>query len=75
MAYLTWQEAQAGPDGGAVWREREHSFLTEHLSVWLPRFCRRVKDASRHPFYVAVADLTRAFIEFDSKELKESLEE
>ena len=69
MAYLTWQEAAAGSDGGAIWRERERGFLAEHLEVWLPRFCRRVKDASRHPFYTAVADLTLTFVSLDLQEL------
>jgi TorA maturation chaperone TorD len=69
MAYLAWQEAEAGSDDGAVWRERARGFLAEHLTIWLPRFCRRIRDASRHPFYAAVADLTLSFVGLDAEEL------
>jgi len=65
MAYLTMQEAEAKDEERQPWLEREHLFLQDHLSEWLPLLCRRVKEASQHPFYSALAELTDTFVHLD----------
>ncbi len=51
------------------WQQRAAAFLTQHLAVWLPLFCQRVRAAGRHPFYPALADLTEAVIQWDTARL------
>jgi TorA maturation chaperone TorD len=67
MAYLAMREAEAKDEERRTWRERERSFLQDHLGVWLPLFCRRVKEASQHPFYTALAELTVTFVNLDTQ--------
>jgi DMSO reductase family type II enzyme chaperone len=69
MAYLALQEAEARDEERRAWQERERSFLRDHLSVWLPHFCRRVKEAGQHPFYTALAELTETFVSLDVERL------
>ena len=65
MAHLASQEAEAQPRDALAWLDRERAFLRDHLVVWLPRFCQRVREASRHPFYSALAELTVTFVNLD----------
>jgi DMSO reductase family type II enzyme chaperone len=65
MAYLAAQEAGADDDERETWLERQRLFLQDHLSVWLPLLCRRVKEASRHAFYTALAELSETFVRLD----------
>ena len=65
VAYLALQEAEAQGQDATAWLDRERAFLRDHLTVWLPRFCRRVREASRHPFYSALAELTVIFVNLD----------
>jgi DMSO reductase family type II enzyme chaperone len=65
MAYLAMQEAEAKDEERRMWRDRGRLFLQDHLGVWLPLFCRRVKEASQHPFYTALAELTETFVSLD----------
>ncbi len=65
MAHLASQEAEAQPQDALIWLDRARAFLRDHLAVWLPRFCQRVREASRHPFYAALAELTVTFVNLD----------
>jgi DMSO reductase family type II enzyme chaperone len=65
MAYLAIKEAEADEGERRIWLERERSFLRDHLGRWLPPFCRRVEEASRHPFYTALAELTETFVSLE----------
>lgn len=65
MAYLVMREGEAKGEERRVWLDRQRSFLRDHLSVWLPLLCRRVKEASRHPFYTALAELTETFMSLE----------
>ena len=69
MAYLALQEAEADNGEREMWVERERAFLRDHLSTWLPRFCRQVWETSRHPFYAALAQLTGAFVSLDTHQI------
>jgi TorA maturation chaperone TorD len=70
MAYLVAQEAGADDDERRTWLERQRLFLRDHLSVWLPLLCRRVQEASRHPFYTALAELSETFVRLDMQGLE-----
>lgn len=69
MAYLATQEAEAQDEDTLAWLDRERTFLRDHLTVWLPRFCQRVRKASQHPFYAALAELTMTFVSLDVQRL------
>ena len=47
--------------------EFEKRFIDEHLIQWIPNFCDKVIKESHVAFYGEMAELTRQFIEFDSK--------
>ena len=70
MAYLSLQEAKAQGQDATAWLDRERAFLRDHLTVWLPCFCRRVREASRHPFYSTLAELTITFVNLDMEWIK-----
>jgi DMSO reductase family type II enzyme chaperone len=69
MACLAMQEAEAQGEDALAWLDRERTFLRDHLTVWLPRFCQRVREASQHPFYAALAELTMTFVSLDVQRL------
>jgi TorA maturation chaperone TorD len=54
--------------------EFEKKFIDEHLSQWVPTFCDKVKEETRVAFYGEIADLTKQFIDFDSKLIDKNLE-
>jgi DMSO reductase family type II enzyme chaperone len=70
MAYLAMEEANAKAEERRTWRQRERLFLRDHLGVWLPLLCRRVEEASQHPFYTALAALTETFVRLDADEFE-----
>ncbi len=53
--------------------EFEKRFVDEHLSQWVPIFCNKVKEETRTAFYREMAELTRQFIDFDSKLIGKNL--
>ncbi len=53
--------------------EFEKKFIDEHLSQWVPIFCDKVKEETRTAFYREMAELTRQFIDFDSKLIENNL--
>ena len=54
--------------------EFEKRFVDEHLSQWVPIFCNKVKEETQTAFYREIAELTRQFIDFDSKLIDKNLE-
>lgn len=69
MAHLAAEEAAAEGNEALAWRQRAAAFLGLHLTVWLPQFCQRVREAGCHPFYPALADLAEAFVKWDAARL------
>ena len=55
--------------------KNEKKFVDQHLSGWIPDFCEKVIEAAEMPFYREMARLTRSFMEFEKKELKEMKED
>lgn len=65
MAYLAMQTAERDGEERQLWLKRERFFLQDHLGAWVPLLCERMREASRHPFYAALADLTDKFVSLD----------
>lgn len=69
MAALAQREAQAWAEddkkGARRYLDVQQTFLKEHLAQWIPDFCDKVIQQAELPFYRAVAELTRGFIEFE----------
>ncbi|MCL4395130.1 MAG: molecular chaperone TorD family protein [Chloroflexi bacterium] len=63
MAFLAREDAGRGLADSAV-------FLREHLLTWVPRWSAAVVAASAHPFFVGLANLTRAMLESDARWLE-----
>jgi len=55
--------------------KNEKKFVDQHLFGWIPDFCEKVIEAAEMPFYREMARLTRSFMEFEKKELKEIKED
>ncbi len=58
-ALITLKEALALRDGGGepleISRGARRAFFEDHLGRWVEEFARRLSEATRHPFYAAVA--------------------
>jgi TorA maturation chaperone TorD len=65
-----WKEADADKAGAC--RKIERKFIEEHLIRWVPAFCEKVMQAAELPFYHAMAELTRTFLEYELKEMKKN---
>lgn len=63
-----WMDADA--DGAVFCRKIEKKFIEEHLIRWIPDFCEKLIQEAKLPFYHAMAELTRSFIEFEMEEVK-----
>ena len=63
MAHLAREEGARGLTDSAV-------FLRDHLLTWVPRWSTAVVAASAHPFFVGLANLTRAMLESDAQWLE-----
>ena len=63
-----------GKDKKADWcLDVQKKFINEHLNNWVPDFCNEVIKKADLPFYVAMATLTRDFLEFDRENVDERL--
>lgn len=40
-------------------------FLEQHLLPWIPQFCDVVMAQAEYPFYRAMSELTKSYLEFD----------
>jgi TorA maturation chaperone TorD len=75
MQHVVQREAQAwkadDDKTALLCLKNEKEFVDEHLSRWIPDFCEKVIKAAESPFYREMARLTRSFIEFENKELRQ----
>jgi len=76
MQQLTLREEQAwkdeDTDKAVACRQVEKKFIEEHLIRWIPNFCDKVIQEAELPFYHAIAELTRSFIEFETEEMNKN---
>jgi TorA maturation chaperone TorD len=52
-------------EGAEHCQKIEKKFIKNHLSPWVPDFCKKIIDQAELPFYREVAALTKSFIEFE----------
>lgn len=45
----------------------QRMFLEQHLLCWLPQFCDQVMAQARMPFYGAMAELCKSYIDFEQQ--------
>jgi len=57
------------PDRARQYRCLAGKFLAEHPGRWVFTFCDRILEIAEDPFYRVVAQLTKAFLETEMKEL------
>ncbi len=60
---------QNDADAAARMRKMQQRFFHEHLTVWLPALCGRIRENSSGPFYRGIANLTEAYLRQDSEAL------
>jgi TorA maturation chaperone TorD/Pyruvate/2-oxoacid:ferredoxin oxidoreductase delta subunit len=74
MAHLAAREAlawEAGEGSDARrWLVQQESFLRDHLSNWLPQFCRRVLVGRPLPHYAELAQRADTFVSRDASALR-----
>ena len=73
MAFLARAAMSSNEQDAASALTNSAAFLREHLSSWVRRFGATVVNATPHPFFVGLANLTRAFLESDDVWLQENL--
>jgi len=75
MQQLTTREAEAWTEADEEFATNilkiEKRFYDEHLSRWVVRFCDRVIEASNHPFYQGIGDVTKGFLEYEGETLQD----
>jgi TorA maturation chaperone TorD len=81
MQHLTAYEAQLWVPNSSLDSENtdkqlcqclhmQEQFLSEHLCVWIPQFCKRVLEASTSLFYQEMVRLTKSVILSDAEQVK-----
>ncbi|GBE03997.1 hypothetical protein BMS3Abin09_00921 [bacterium BMS3Abin09] len=53
----------------------EKKFIDEHLTKWLPVFCKKIISEAKLPFYREMARITSNFIEFEKDEINRYIAE
>ena len=48
----------------------QQEFMSRHLAAWLPAFCKRVIERSKHSFYTSLARVTEQFIGMEEEYLE-----
>ena len=65
MGILTGQEAETSGSEKVKLEEVQMSFLCRFILPWVPVFCDRIVKESRSPFYCALGNLTREFVNLE----------
>lgn len=78
MSFLCEREAAAEDgledgEGLVAWREREASFLGQHLNLWFPQLSARIQALAAGPFYRGLALATEAFLRRDTAAVEAAL--
>jgi DMSO reductase family type II enzyme chaperone len=69
MAFLASEESQASGNEKIKLEEIQMNFLSRFILPWVPTFCDKIAENSRHPFYHHLATLTKEFINFEKNYL------
>jgi len=78
MAYLAEEEAltweKMSEDKAKYYLKKQNTFLTEHLTKWIPQFAKAVYENSNEEFYCLLAKITDDFIALDNEFVKTLIE-
>ncbi|MFQ5856262.1 MAG: molecular chaperone [Anaerolineae bacterium] len=73
MHFLSFKEAHAlehhGEEQADICRQAQRKFVQEHLGRWVPLFTRLLVDKAGDGFYRALAELSRAFVTWETRHL------
>ena len=78
MRHLCLKESEAWKrddrDQALEYLEKEWSFLNEHITRWVPRFCDVMEKEARLDFYRGIARITKGFVLDEAQKVAECLE-
>lgn len=57
LEFLYYLAYQAATEDDTAWLERYRKFADQHLERWAPQLAEAIREADKHPFYNALADL------------------
>ena len=69
MGILAGEKSQASGNEKIKLEENQMNFLSRFILPWVPTFCDKVAEHSRHPFYHCLGNLTKEFIKFEKNYL------
>ncbi len=71
MYYLIYKEMEAlessNEERALAIGQIRNQFLNQYLSPWVPAFCEKIKEATDHPFYIALANCLSTFVTNQSR--------
>jgi len=77
MYYLSGNEAEASNINNLEivqsYKQKQLSFLQDHLASWLPSFVEKVQKHAQTDFYKNLAHLTNTFVQNDMAELQKGM--
>ena len=78
LRFLCLGEKRAADEGETeargLLRERELSFIEEHILNWLPEFCGRIQSNSHEPYYRVLARFMKNFMVLEYRNLNHPVE-
>jgi len=78
MRFLTEKEAEAWSTGDQQEAlkilEKERTFLEEHITDWIPRFCEVMFQEAQLDFFKGIAQMTQGFVLSETEKVAEILE-
>jgi TorA maturation chaperone TorD len=69
MGVLAGDESQASGNKKIKLEEMQMDFLSRFILLWVPIFCQKIAEHSRHPLYLHLVKLTKEFINFEKNYL------
>ena len=77
MALLAANESaawgEAASERAQEWLRREEAFLDRHLLFWVPRYCERMAEQAREPFFAALGRMTATALALDRRSVDDAL--
>lgn len=76
LYYLSEKEAVSWMENNNVealnWRRKQIAFMESHLVGWGQQFCLKVESESLHPFYKAMARISKTIVQIEGSDTIES---
>jgi TorA maturation chaperone TorD len=66
MSFLCLKESEALGENdlelAKALRKKQEGFLDAHLGVWLPEFCKNLREKASSSFYATLSSITEEFV-------------